>query len=359
MSLGNTIRKKKYLLTVVVISAMVSVLIHFPESISLFDQDEHEALFPGMRMVDVFGEVLFTLVSLLLMFWLNTLLFKFNNPLQKIDWFRVVLSFLLTWLVSNILATLFVRLHGYYNIPAIDSMLHHYLHPLRDFIMATVVSGSCYIIHLGLKQQHMAIENQQLRTESLRNQYEVLKNQLNPHMLFNSLNTLQALIRDEPIKAQQYTQELSNVLRYTLSGNCSRTVTLSQEMDFVEAYIYLLKMRYQENIRFQIDIQECYCDYLLPPMSVQLLIENAVKHNEISARRPLTITITTPQQQVVVQNAIQSKRTKTTGTAIGLSNLEARYKLLFHKPIECSVENDTFCVKLPLINRIEYESSDC
>ena len=90
-------------------------------------------------------------------------------------------------------------------------MVHHYLHPLRDFIMSCIVTGSSYIIHLIIKQQRIIVENEELRMESLRHQYESLKNQLNPHMLFNSLNTLQSLIRESPPKALDYTQELSHV----------------------------------------------------------------------------------------------------------------------------------------------------
>lgn len=110
-------------------------------------------------------------------------------------------------------------------------------------------------------------------------------------MLFNSLNTLQSLIRESPPKALDYTQELSQVLRYTLRDNDRQSVTLAEEMQFARAYIYLMKMRYEENLVFRIAIDERMNGLLLPPMSVQLLIENAIKHNEISNRNPLTITI--------------------------------------------------------------------
>ena len=149
------------------------------------------------------------------------------------------------------------------------------------------------IIHLILKQQQMIVENQQLRTESIRNQYEALKNQLNPHMLFNSLNTLQSLIRETPARAVDYTQELSRVLRYTLQSNESRFVTLAEELAFAEAYIFLMKMRYEENLTFDVAVDKQLRDRLLPPMSLQVLIENAIKHNEISNRRPLAVSIRT------------------------------------------------------------------
>lgn len=227
-------------------------------------------------------------------------------------------------------------------------MVHHYLHPLRDLIIACIVTGSNYIFHLIAKQQRIVVENEELRTESLRHQYESLKNQLNPHMLFNSLNTLQSLIRESPPKALDYTQELSQVLRYTLQGSDRQSVTLAEEMQFAEAYIYLMKMRYEENLQFRIDVDKRMTGMLLPPMSVQLLIENAIKHNEISNRNPLTISIRTEGQMLLVCNRLQPKRLAPAGPGIGLDNLAKRYRLLWQREIQISAEKGMFCVRLPL-----------
>lgn len=339
----------KYTISTLIISAVVALLIHFPEVLSLSDSFEQHTLFPGMKMGDVVNEIIFTFISLLLLFWINTRFFHFNNPQARMSIPKILLSFLLTWVISNLLGQLFVFLHHHFNIPAIDAMVHHYLHPLRDFIMSCIVTGSCYIIYLIFKQQRIVVENQQLRTESILNQYEALKSQLNPHMLFNSLNTLQSLIREAPPKALNYTQELSRVLRYTLQSNESQNVTLAEEMKFAQAYIFLMKMRYEENLGFEIAVEERFSNYLLPPMSVQVLIENAVKHNEISNRRPLVISIATDQDDtLVVCNAIQAKLTGSAGTGIGLDNLAKRYRLLLHKEIHISADGDRFCVRLPL-----------
>ena len=167
---------------------------------------------------------------------------------------KLLLSFLVTWIASNLLGKGFVALHQHFDIPAIDALLHHYLHPLRDFLISVVVTGSCYLMYQNRKSNMVLLENQQLRTENIANQYETLKNQLNPHMLFNSLNTLSTLIRESSDKAQDYLRELSRVLRYTLQDNDSHSVTLAEEMDFVHAYLYLLKMRYEENLNFDIRI---------------------------------------------------------------------------------------------------------
>jgi len=173
----KAINKDKYFLSTVIISLMVAVLIHFPESVSLFDRFESHSLFPGMKFMDVANEILFTFVSLLILFAINTRLFHFNQASIKITAAKILLSFILTWILSNLLGQVFVFLHRTFDIPAIDAMVHHYLHPLRDFIMACLVTSSCCIIYLVRRQQLVLIENEQLQAENIRNQYEVLKNQ--------------------------------------------------------------------------------------------------------------------------------------------------------------------------------------
>ena len=339
----------KYVLAVVVISVVVAFLTHFPELISLFDHSGQNSLFSGMSMADVANEIFFTFVSLLILFAMNTVLFGFNRPTARITWGKMILSFVLTGFASNLMGQGFVFLHHQFDIPAIDAMVHHYLHPLRDFIITCIVTGSCYMIHLIRKSQQVSVENEQLRSENLVNQFEALKNQLNPHMLFNSLNTLRSLIRETPDKAQDYLQELSRVLRYTLQGNECMSVTLREEMEFVNAYNFLLKMRYEENLEFDIRIEEEAETLQLPPMSVQLLIENAVKHNEISNRHPLVIRVCTTGKQLTVSNPIQRKKTASGGLQIGLANLAKRYSLLFKEEIEVREDNNTFIVTIPLI----------
>lgn len=345
----KTIRKDKYLLSTVIISMVVAVLIHFPELVSLFDRFESHSLFPGMRFMDVANEVWFTFLSLLLLFAINTRLFHFNQASIKITGTKILLSFILTWILNNLLGQFFVFLHNTLDIPAIDAMVHHYLHPLRDFIISCLVTSSCYIIYLIRRQQQVSVENEQLQAENIRNQYEVLKNQLNPHMLFNSLNTLQSLVRENQNKAQDYILELSRVLRYTLQSNDSQSVSLREEMDFASAYIFLLKMRFENNLQFDIQINKSFETYHLPPMAIQVLIENAVKHNEISNRKPLTIHISTDTEGfLAVSNTIQPKWTATPGTGIGLVNLAKRYRLLFKQDIQIT-EDKEFTVRIPLI----------
>lgn len=330
----------------VAISAIVAVLAHLPELIALSSED---GLYPEIRIVDVTSEVLFTFISVVILFRLNHIILRLDTDVTDISWKRLAASFILTWAASSLLGKGFVFLHKHFAIPAIDAMLHHYLHPLRDFLLACIAVGSCYLFYLNRKSKKVLIDNQRLRAENILNQYESLKSQLNPHMLFNSLNTLYSLIRENPEKAQIYVDELSKVLRYTLKDSKSDTVTLEEEMKFVRSYIFILKMRYEENLSFDISIAP-ECNYLkLPTMAVQLLIENAVKHNEISNRKPLLIHITANGHRLEVSNCLQPKLTDEPSTGIGLDNLSKRYRLLFKQEIEIKADGKSFTVSIPLI----------
>lgn len=349
----------KYRLSLVTIAVVVSFLIHMPEIIDLLTNLENNDVFPQIKTIEVLNEIVFAFISILILFIINTITFKFNQTTVKIGWQKLVLSFLLCLFVSTVLGNSFYYLHITFDIPAVESSVHHYLHPIRDFIIATVVTFSCYFIYINRKQQKIVLENQELKLENILRQYESLKSQLNPHMLFNSLNTLRSLIRDEPKKAQDYTQELSNVLRYMLQDKSSQHTTLVEEIEFVKGYTFLLEMRYEDNLIFDFDIYKEYNKYLLPPMSLQVLVENAVKHNEISNRHPLKVIIkTTSESQLQVYNQINPKLTHTSGTGIGLDNLVKRYRLLFNKDISIESKESSFCVTIPLIKPDHYANSN-
>lgn len=359
--MSNTGKKygNRYRMSLLIISVAVSLLIHIPELIDLLGNFENHNVFPGIQTLEVINEIIFSCLSTLFLFWLNTAVFRFNKTSAKIGWPKLVFSFLLCWLASTVISNAFYHLHKTFDILAVQSTAHHYLHPIRDFIISCVVTGSCYIIYITRRQQKILLENQQLKLENILSQYESLKSQLNPHMLFNSLNTLRSLIREEPVKAQNYTQELSNVLRYMLQVNDSQRTTLAEELEFINGYTFLLEMRYEDNLAFGIETDKRFNNYLLPPMSLQVLIENAVKHNEISDRHPLKVSVTTTEDAVLhVSNPIQPKLTSSSGTGIGLDNLIKRYRLLFDKDITIDNTENIFCVSIPLINPAKYENTD-
>lgn len=338
----------RYRVVIVVLSAFVAILVHFPELVSMLDVRGYNP-FGEVGLAEVTSEISYLFLTLLLLFWLNAVFFKFNDTQRKIKWQLIIVSFFGTWLLSSAMAHLFVFMRQYLHIPAINATLHHYLHPLRDIIISCVVTGGSYIIYLISRQQAIVLENQMLRAENLQNQFQSLKNQLNPHMFFNSLNTLNSLIRESPGKAQNYTCELSKVLRYTLHTSEPKGVSLSQELEFVNAYIYLLKTRYEDNLNFEIEINPKLLDHQIPPMALQMLIENAVKHNEISNKKPMHISIIANNEYVVVSNPLQPKISESNDGGIGLENLNKRYELLYKQRICVSRSDNFYTVSLPII----------
>lgn len=331
------------------ISILVAFLMHLPELIALSDPVAGSNLFPDVHWANVSYEIIFTFFSILLLFILNVIIMMPDNKTTVLGWKRVTITFIFTLIVCNLLGKGFVYIHQNLGVPAITAVLHHYLHPLRDTLIACIVTGTCYFEYQNQRSRRVLLENEQLRTENLVNQYEALKSQLNPHMLFNSLNTLYSLIRESPDKAQNYLQELSRVMRYTLHDNLSHTVSLNEEMSFVRSYIYLLQMRYEDNLIFDIDIPTDLLQKQVPPMAVQLLVENAVKHNEISNKNPLTIRIFVEGNGLCVSNRIQPKLSDSSSTCVGLANLSKRYKLLFGQDITIEDKENNFKVTLPLI----------
>jgi LytS/YehU family sensor histidine kinase len=222
--------------------------------------------------------------------------------------------------------------------------------------MATVIVFlSTLSISILIRNQQTLIENQQLIVENSRNRYEALKNQLNPHFLFNSLNTLDGLMGFDDEKAHNYLQNLSSTFRYTIQNK--EITSLKDELHFVESYAYLMKIRYGDNLNIQYAVDEKYHCYYIMPVTLQLLLENAIKHNVINDKHPLTIYIeTTDKDTIKVSNKIQPKINAKKSEGIGLTNLIERYDLLFGLDINIA-ENSAFKIEIPLIKK--HESCNC
>jgi len=225
----------------------------------------------------------------------------------------------------------------------------------RGAAAAVIVFLSTWAISAFVRNQQVLVENQRLVAENIRNRYEALKHQLDPHFLFNSLNTLDGLIGFDDGKARQYLQNLSSTFRYTIQNK--EITTLKDELNFVECYAYLMKIRYGDNLNIQYAVDEKYNHYFIMPVSLQMLIENAIKHNIINDKHPLTIHVeTTENDGIKIVNAIQPKINTVAGEGIGLANLVERYQLLFGMDVVIT-KTDVFTVEIPLIKN--YESRYC
>ncbi len=191
---------------------------------------------------------------------------------------------------------------------------------------------------------------EQLAKESLQSQLAALKNQIDPHFLFNSLNTLAALIEDQNDPAQKYLEQLSDVYRYVLLNKDKETITLDEELAFVESYIFLNKTRFRDNLIVDKQISPEIGKHQIAPLSLQMLVENALKHNIISKEHPLTLRLSCDNEgYITVENNVQLKSVLEKSTKTGLQNIINRYALLTSRKIEILNENDIFSVKIPLI----------
>ena len=223
---------------------------------------------------------------------------------------------------------------------------------IKDFIVGLAIVLVSRNIYNNYKREQIIIANQKLKEENIRMRFEALKNQLDPHFLFNSLNTLNGLIGMDDDKAHEYVDNLSSVFRYTLQNKDIRT--LQDEITYVESYTALLQIRYGENLKVEYEIDTQYRSYYIMPVSIQLLVENAVKHNIISNKVPLVIHIeTTPRETILVSNRISPKVETSAGSGVGLANLSERYGILFRKTITISESAGVFAVEIPLIHETE------
>ncbi|GAB3490359.1 hypothetical protein GCM10027341_02000 [Spirosoma knui] len=181
-------------------------------------------------------------------------------------------------------------------------------------------------------------------------QLRALQAQVNPHFLFNSLNSLSSLIEDEPERAGQFVDQLSLVYRYLLKANDQPLTTVASELDFIKSYYHLLKTRYGAGLDLAVNVEPQYQTQLLPPLTLQLLVENAVKHNVTSPKRPLAIAIFTDTEgHLIVQNNLQRKNTRVLSNGVGLSTITTQYQKLQQSAPLINEDNNLFSISLPLI----------
>lgn len=229
--------------------------------------------------------------------------------------------------------------------------LKNYL--VNGIIFTMFVHGMYELLFMFQKFNNLKIEQEQYKRSIIESRLENLKSQINPHFLFNTFNALSDLIEENPKKASQVILELSDIYRYILSIRDKNWVDLDTEYKFLKSFIQLLKIRYEDNISFQQKVQNKYNHWYIPPLALQMLLENAIKHNEISSEKPLKIEIFTHMNYVVVKNNHQPRKNTLNSNGIGLSNIKMRYNYLNNKEVIVNTANGYFEVKLPLIKIVE------
>jgi hypothetical protein len=350
----------QYIAIVVVISLFLGILIHFS---TILDQLGLETRGSSGRrgansIVDTIAEVFISSMVAFGTFILNYFIIRPLDSSIRSDTKRVLASIILTLISISILSDSFFAIKRILSDSTLQKSFN-LLYTSRDIFTGMVVLSGIFFIKTVYDKQSIRIENEKLKRENLLAQYESLKNQVSPHFLFNSLTALKELISQDPENARSYIDHLSQVLRYTLQSNQSKTRCLFEELEVAESYLFLLKMRFGTNLVIDKHINEKYNDFRLPPLAIQTLIENAIKHNEVSKRYPLTIIIETNNDQTLrFSNLIRERSNPDYSSGVGLANLSKQYLFLSGKDIVILRKNNEFTVEIPLLNPVTIESNN-
>jgi len=220
-----------------------------------------------------------------------------------------------------------------------------------SLLISIVASLIFYAIWYYKHYQENKVKEQKIIAGNAAAKFDALKNQLDPHFLFNSLNVLTSLIDENPNQAQKFTTSLSKVYRYVLEQKNKDLVTVDEELQFAKTYVRLLKMRFEDSIIFDIPDKSSNSEAKIVPLSLQLLLENAVKHNVVTTKRPLHIKVFEEGNMLSVTNNLQEKQVVKKSSGVGLTNIQQRYSILSDKKVVINKTKSNFNVELPMLTR--------
>ncbi|RAW00498.1 sensor histidine kinase [Pseudochryseolinea flava] len=255
--------------------------------------------------------------------------------------FGIVVMFVLAWIQQLILSNI--------NFGPVMLMVE-----VRGILINLIFYMFLHLLQQNYENQQVNMELERIKNDSLSAQYELLKQQVNPHFLFNSLNTLKAMVEIGDKQAVNFILKLSNFYRYTLESRKHDLIHVSEEMDILQAYLFLQKARFEDGFTFTSALDDNVSATLIPPFTLQLLIENCIKHNIVSLSKPLHIRIYSEGDKIVVENQVQPKTGDDSSLGVGLKNINLRYQHLLEKQIDIIATDKLFQIKLPLIH--EYHS---
>lgn len=283
-----------------------------------------------------------------ILIWSRTKYPSFSETRRRLI-FQSVLMFVFTLAGNNLLGFLaddvFLKdsAAGHF---VVDVLINSNAAALFCTIMVIAIYESIYFMN-QLRQS--VEEKEMLKRENLYAQLNALKTQVNPHFLFNNLNTLCSIIPDDPAQAVSFVQQMSKVYRHILEVKDEQSISLKEELDVLNAYGFLLKTRFGDNLSINIRVPDEKLQKKIAPLSLQLLLENAIKHNIVSAKKPLTIDVYALNGNIVVSNNLQVKNQVIDSTGNGLDNIRNRYKLLSGQLVEVTTGLTHFTVAIPLI----------
>lgn len=283
-------------------------------------------------------------------YYFGFLLKKFPNQVFKM---KNLLKGLMGGILVTLLALFFIRIiteivieqRDFFEFIASEKIGHYYI----SFIISVVVTAIFYAFYYYKNKQQSLVTEQKLIAGTASAKFDALKNQLDPHFLFNSLNVLTSLIDENPKAATRFTTSLSKVYRYVLEQKNKKLVTLEEELNFAKLYVSLLEVRFEDSIVFHAPERLENPQAKVVPLSLQLLLENAVKHNQVMSSKKLHVTIKEVDGSLVVSNNSQPKQVLRESTGVGLQNIRDRYSLLTRRPVIINQTEREFTVAIPIL----------
>jgi two-component system LytT family sensor kinase len=267
-----------------------------------------------------------------------------NRRKQSISYSKLLTSLLFGLVVMLVLASVQQLILSHINFGPVMLMVE-----VRGILINLIFYMFLHLLQQNYENQHVSMELERIKSDNLGAQYEMLKQQVNPHFLFNSLNTLKSMVESGDQEAVEFILKLSNFYRFTLESRKHDLIHLNEEMDILKAYLFLQKARFDEGFTFTSELDEKTLNTLVPPFTLQLLVENCLKHNVVSLQKPLHIRLYQEGEKIVLENPIQLKTGNNNSLGVGLKNIDLRYSHLLDKHIDIINNEKVFQIKLPLI----------
>ncbi|MCE2611783.1 histidine kinase [Flavobacteriaceae bacterium D16] len=254
-------------------------------------------------------------------------------------------------LVVRIFLEMYVGGESWNEFVSGERMVFYYI----ALLITLVVTVFFHAVHFYKLSRDKQVKEQKIIAGTASARFDALKNQLDPHFLFNSLNVLTSLIEEDADQAQKFTTSLSKVYRYVLEQKNKDLVTVNEELQFARTYVRLLKMRFEDSIVFDIPEESSNPEAKIVPLSLQLLLENAVKHNVVTSSKPLRINVFERDGFLVISNNLQEKSVVKKSSGVGLRNIQQRYQILSDREVMINKSRDTFQVSIPMLTRQKSE----
>ncbi len=292
---------------------------------------------------------LYWIISRMVIKWLRKKYEDLSLTMKRIGLVAIFVIFIAPWIggILNFLISIAADLVGYQRVEvhafSFRKILSIYF---SCFFMIAIYEA----IYFYTKLKESIEEREAAKQAQIRSELEGLRSQVNPHFLFNSMNTLMNIVVEDQKLAVNFLGKLSKVYRYVLENREEQIIPLQKELTFIEAYVFLQKERFRGNLEVDINIPKNYLTHKIIPLSLQILFENAIKHNAVSQKKPLLIEVFIEDGNLVVKNNLQRKEQVMTSTKFGLKNIETRYRFFTQRSISIKETKTHFSVAIPLLS---------